>query len=167
MEVGPLTFLLKVEQELLWELRGRRESTWIKRTANWRGKGGGRQKVFLHCSAWLDHNGRDSRTAWRRGQRNGQGSNPEDLLCYAEGMGLPCSDAAINGLEQGDIPMCTLEIVLCVHHDKQGGAETGRALPPSRWLGSLTRTIMGWMEREGKAQNPKHRGQWLSTLDAL
>lgn len=63
--------------------------------------------------------------------------------------------------------MHSRKIVLSVPCEERGASDQSENCGHQNNLRGLTRTIMGWMEKEGKAQNPKHPGQCHSTSDAL
>lgn len=97
-----LSFLFKAKQELLQGLRGGGsipdpENSSLKAEA------------FLCCAASPDHKGRDAEQS-RNEVREWAGPRPESLCAVLKGggRGLPHSDGATAGLEQGDIPTCVL-----------------------------------------------------------
>lgn len=55
--------------------------------------------------------------------------------------------------------MHSRKIVLSVRCEERGASDQSENCGHQNNLRGLTRTIMGWMEKEGKAQNPKHPGQ--------
>lgn len=67
------------------------------------------------------------RTVRRRGQRMGR-AQTRGPLCCAEGRGLPRSDGAAAGLEQGDMPTCILGRLSCVFTVTDSLGRLARAL---------------------------------------